>query len=218
MTENFLTFRKYSDVGLATEIGEQLKANNIEYFIEDGNQIFDASLANNTLNPDVNLKLKAEDFSHAQTVLDDFYKHQTSIVDKEYYLYEFTDQELIEIISKPDEWGEFDYQLALTILAARGKEVTPETIELLNKERIRELSKPEVADNYSIYKGYFFALLGGIFAILFGYNLAYSKKTMRDGTQVYTYREGERKHGQRILLLGIICLIIWVGIIIYSKF
>lgn len=217
MTENYLTFKKYNDVGLATEIGEQLKANQIEYAIEDNKQFFDATFANNSFNPDISLKLKPEDFSKAQKVLDSYYQQSTTSVDKDYYLFEFSDQELVEIISKRDEWGEFDYQLAQKILSDRGMEIKPEIVELLTEQRSKDLSKPETSSKYLIYRGYFSAFFGGFFAIIFGYNLAYSKRTMRDGQQIFTYREEERKHGERIVLIGIISTIAWIIAFLYIK-
>lgn len=217
MTENYLTFKKYNDVGIATEIGEYLKANEIEYTIEDNKQFFDATFANNSFNPEISLKLKPEDFNKAQKVLDSYYQQSTTSVDKDYHLFEFSDQELVEIISKPDEWGEFDYQLAQKILSDRGKEIKPEIVALLTEQRTKELAKPLTSSKYLIYRGYFSALFGGFFAILFGYDLAYSKKIMRDGQQVFTYREEERKHGERIFLIGILSTIVWIIVILYIK-
>jgi hypothetical protein len=34
------------------------------------------------------------------------------MVDKDYYLFAFSDSELIELIRKQDEWGSFDIELA----------------------------------------------------------------------------------------------------------
>jgi len=217
MTGNFLTFKKYNDVGLATEIGEQLKENNIEFAIEDNKQFFDATFANNSFNPDISLKLRAQDFHKAQKVLDDYYKGIINSVDTDYYLFEFTDLELMDIVSKPDEWGEFDYQLAQKILAERGKEIKPEMVELITERRTKDLSKQETTNKYSIYRAYFSAIFGGLFAIILGYDLAYSKKTMRNGEQIYTYRNEERKHGKRIVLIGVISLIVWTIVILYFK-
>lgn len=217
MTENYLTFKKYNDIGLATEIGEHLKANRIEFTIEDNKQFFDATFANNSFNTDIDLKLRPQDFNKAQKVLNDYYKEVINSVDTDYYLFEFDNQELIDIISKPDEWGEFHYQLAQKILADRGKEIKPEIVELLTKQRTKDLSKKETTSKYLIYRGYFSAIFGGVFAILFGYDLAYSKKTLRDGEQVYTYSKEERKHGERIVAIGVVSLIFWLIVIIYFK-
>ena len=217
MTENYLTFKRYNNLELATEIGEQLKANLIEFTIEDNKHFFDATFANNSFDPDISLKINPQDFISALKVLNEYYKTIINQVEDNYYLFEFTDQELIDIIAKPDEWGEFDYQLAQKILTERGKEIKPEIVDSLSEQRTKDLSKQETTSNYLIYRGYFSALFGGLFAIFFGYNLAHAKKTMRSGEEVYTYREDERKHGKRIVLIGVLSLILWVIVFIYLK-
>ena len=63
------------------------------------------TIANDTFDAEVCLKLKSADFNKAELVPDDFYQVQTSAVCKEYYLFDFNDHELMEIIFKPDEWG-----------------------------------------------------------------------------------------------------------------
>ncbi len=131
-------------------------------------------------------------------------------VDKDYYLFEFTDEELMEIVSKPDEWGHFDYQLAQKFLRESGKEIKPEVAALLKAQRLNELAKSETVHKYWIYLGYVSALLGGLIGIFIGWTLAYYKKTLPDGQRVFAYREDVRNHGARILLIASISLVAWV--------
>ena len=210
MTNTFLTFQKFNDIELAKEIAERLTQSDIECSLEDNTKFFDPSFANNTIEPDISIKVKPEDFTKAHKALENYYQKDLDNVDKDYYLLEFTDEELIEIISKPDEWGHFDYQLAQKILKDRGKEITPEVAELLKKHRINELAKPETSHKYWIYIGYLSAILGGLFGIIIGWSLAYLKKTLPDGKRVYAYREEERNHGTRMLLLSCVSLVFWV--------
>ncbi len=158
MTNTFLTFQKFNDVELAKESSERLKQNDIECLLEDNRKFFDPSFAYNTIEPDISIKLKPEDFLKAHKALENYYKKDLDNVDKNYYLFEFTDEELIEIISKPDEWGHFDYQLAQKILKDRGKEIKPEVADLLKTQRINELVKPDTTHKYWIYVGYFSAI------------------------------------------------------------
>src|SRR5690242_12247312 len=121
MNETFLTFKIFKNKEVAEEIATILEQNGILYFIEYDVMAFDASYANNDLEKDYRLKIKQQDFEKANTILQNYYKAQLDKVDKDYYLFDFTDEELREIIAKPDEWGEFDYQLAQKLLADKGK-------------------------------------------------------------------------------------------------
>ncbi len=222
MAENFLIFKKYINIGIATEIGEQLKANHIEFIIEDNTkfnkQYFDPTFINNSFNYEISLKVRQQDFTNAQNVLNDYYKELANLVDKDYYLFEFTDQELLEIIYKPDEWGELDNQLAQKILADRGKGIKPEIINLRNAKRAKKISKGENASKYLFDRYNNLGIFGEFLSIFFGYDLLSSKKTMPDGKQVYTYREEDRKHGIKIFITGIVMLILWLVYILASKY
>jgi hypothetical protein len=215
MAAAFQTFQKFNDIGLANEIAERLKQSNIDCEIENY-RIFEPSFANNTVEPDICLLLRPEDFVKAHQALDDYYKTQLDGVEKDYYLFDFTDQELLEILIKPDEWGHFDYQLAKKILGERGKEMTAEVLDLLKQQRKVDLSRKETAHKYLIWFGYFIALLGGFFGVIIGLTLTYYKKTLPDGETIYAYGESERNHGMRILIISAISLVFWLVIRLYQ--
>jgi hypothetical protein len=210
MADKYLTFQKFNDIELANTIAERLKQNGIDYLLEDNQKIFDPSFANNTVDTDISIKIRSADFPKAHQTLENFYKDQLGSVDQGYYLFEFTDDELMEIISKPDEWGHFDYQLAQKILQDRGKEIKKEDINLLNAKRIEDLAKPERTENYWIYLGYLTAIFGGVFGIILGSCLAYFRKTLPDGKRVYAYSDAVRMHGRIIFVISIISLSIWM--------
>jgi hypothetical protein len=95
-------------------------------------------------------------------------------------------------------------------LRDRGKEIKPEVAELLRTQRIKDLAQPGTTHKYWIYVGYFSAIFGGLFGIMIGWTLAYFKKTLPDGYRIYAYREEDRNHGTRILLISSISLIGWL--------
>ncbi|MCW3109501.1 MAG: hypothetical protein JWQ09_4007 [Segetibacter sp.] len=69
---------------------------------------------------------------------------------------------------------------------------------------------PDTSHRYWIYVGYASAIFGGLFGIIIGWTLAYFKKTLPDGQRVYVYREEERKHGNRMLIISIVSFIFWI--------
>ncbi len=217
MSEAFLTFREFNDIELAKDIGEFLKAEGIPYELEDNKYLFDVSFANNSVNPDVSLKLRGADFTRAQSILREYYQKAAESVEQDYYLFSCSNAELLEMLAKPDEWGEFDYCVAQWILKSRGQELSPELIGSLEEKRISQLSVPEPTNSDWVYRGYISAIFGGIFGIIFGYNLAYSKKTLLNGEQVYSYDEHNRKHGERIVRIGMVSFVFWIIVIIAFK-
>ncbi|NHN26843.1 hypothetical protein FIA58_014250 [Flavobacterium jejuense] len=121
---------------------------------------------------------------------------------EDYYLFSFSDKELIEIIHKKDEWNELDYLLAISLLENRGIEITEEAIEKAKNKRVSQLRKPEKSDSFWIVIGYVFAMLGGLLGFIIGYVLLTQKKTLPNGERVFEYTASDRKHGKNILYVG----------------
>jgi hypothetical protein len=158
------------------------------------------------------VKIRSDDFPKANALLLDVGNAGLDTVDKTHYLFAFTDDELFDLLNKPDEWNALDYQLAKKILKERGREVNPEMIESLKKQRIAELAKPDESNRVWIFIGYLAIVFGGLFAIIVGWHLYTYKKTLPDGQRVYEYSEKDRRHGRRIFYLGIIVFYISVAI------
>ena|SRR5215211_6634070 len=208
MSDRFLTFKVFSDSETAQDFADILRQKDIPYFIEEDALVFDPSYANNEFNKDYRLKLRQQDFERANKALQDYYNSHLDNVNKDYYLFEFTDQELHEIIAKPDEWGHFDYQLAQKLLADRGKEIKPEETQELKSKRIDELTKPEIVKNSSIIWAYILCLFLFPIGLFMGWNWGYSKKTLPNGQRVYVYDYNAQKHGRRIFTIGMILLVL----------
>lgn len=122
--------------------------------------------------------------------------------------FEFTNEELIDLVSKKDEWSKLDYLLAQKILKERGQEITHNKIKELTNERIVDLSTHEKSQTTFIIWGYIFALLGGIIGILIAWHLKSSKKILPSGDQVYVYSEYDRKQANIIQIISCISIIL----------
>lgn len=216
MAEKFITFKRFSNPGDANDLIELLKTHNIQYTLEDASTQFDVTFANNTLDKEVHIKLLPEDFERTEKLLIKKEKDLTiNDIPKDYHLLEFSNEELIEVLMKPDEWSSIDYNLSQRILENRGKPVDPEFIETLRKKRNEELSKPEESQKNWIYAGYIFALLGGLLGLFIGWHLLTFKKTLPNGERIYGYVESDRRNGRNILVIGIIFsaigILIWLN-------
>lgn len=208
MKEKYLTFRRFNNPEDANDLVTTLNTNNIPYFVEDASPSFDVTFSGNTFEKEVHIKLKQSDFESTEELLLNNTQVAIDQLPKDYYLLEFTNEELIEILMKPDEWSPTDYSLSQQILKERGKEVDAEFISTLKKKRNEELSKPEKSQKNWIYAGYIFALLGGLLGIFIGWHLMTFKKTLPNGQRAYGYVESDRKNGRIILILGLIFLTI----------
>ena len=171
----YITYEKFATVGELKEFVELLEENNISYELEDDVQLFDASFANISHHRDYRVQLLPGDFKRVDEIRNKSVLAELDQVDPDYYLFDFTDEELIDLISKQDEWSPFDFQLAQKILKDRGKEIDSKEINKLKEQRLEELSTPEKYDTARIGLGYVFAFFGGLFGIMVGYHVVSSK-------------------------------------------
>ena len=210
MSTDFAVFKKFANLEQAQELGATLKKNGIENKLVNNSPQIDITFSGNTLQNEVQLLLLQSDFAKANEVLRTEAEKVIEQMDKDYYLFDFTNEELYEIIMKPDEWGAFDYTLAQKLLKDRGVTVDEELINSLRKQRVNDLAKPEEGQQPMVLVGYLLALLGGLLGLLVGWFLWTYKKTLPDGQIVHAYSERDQKHGRNIFILGLVFLIFWV--------
>ena len=210
MKGEFLVFEKFNKQNLAINFAKLLEENKIEYLIENISVKFDPILSNNEFGKEFCVKLKKNDFEKADNILSEKSKTEINEVQKDHYLFSFSDEQLIDVIVKSDEWNKFDVELSRKILKDKGKEISETEIIEIKKKRLIELAKPEESQNIYIVIGYICAILGGILGLFIGWHLLTFKKTLPNGNRVYAYSENDRKQGNRIVILGGIFMIFWI--------
>ena len=210
MSNQFLTFKSFLDNETAKDFAEVLKQKKISYFIEEDTLVFDPSYAFNPLNKEYLIKIRQRDFKEATLSYEEYFQKNLDKVDRDYYLFEFSDEELKEIIAKPDEWGSFDYQLAQKLLKQRGIEVTEIEKNELKAKRYKELAKPDKERTANIILTYIICFFFFPIGIILGWVWGYSKKTLPDGRRVHVYSESVQNHGRIIFLMGMVIFVFTV--------
>ncbi len=212
---DLVILKRFSSPEETKELTDLLNEHEIQFHVVEDKESLDSLYGDKNFNRQYFVKIKSEDFDRANHFLQQLGEQASRDIEKDYYLYSFTDEELFDLISKQDEWSEMDFHLAKKILTERGKDVSESTIQLLKQQRLTTLSKPDETPKAWIYGGYFFAFLGGFLGILIGYSFWISKKIVPNGTKVPMYSNEVRLHGFRIMIIGIIMffLILMVRIV-----
>jgi hypothetical protein len=200
----YTSYEKFFNPDQAQPVMTILKENDIPYEFVSIKQVVDQVIAGGGPAYLYELKIPANQFTTANRLLRENIKVDLNEVDPEYYLFNFDDIELVEILKKPDEWGRLDYAIARKILESRHIVYTNDELENLWNKRIEALAKPEQEGRGWVFAGRFFALMGGFFGVLIGLVLIQSTKTLPDGRKVYTYDDETRKQGKNILYLSLI--------------
>lgn len=218
MYEPFVTYKVFNDPEVAKAFATILDEQQVPFRIEEDSYNFDPSYANHPLNKDYRIKLMQKDFVRANEAFAQYFKATLDSIEEDYYLFQFTDQELLEILLKPDEWGDLDYQLAQKILKDRGRPASLDELEEFKKRRIEQLKKPEKTDYSSVILGYVFAIFLSPIGIFLGYMVAYSKKQLPDGQATYVYSDTQRFHGMIILFTSIGLTIFYTAAVVSRSF
>ena len=227
--ENQAILRKSLNKSIIEEIASVLKDNSIDYELIDNEKYFDGSFVTDQSKIEYQIIIEKSDFEKAEQLITEYYSKNVTIPE-DYYLKEFSDEELEEIIYKRDEWNEFDYEVAKNLLKERGIVISEDELKRINSERLESLKrnydKPAEVKNL-ITLGYIFSVIGFLASFIMSFFLFISyglslvilklKKQLPNGERVYYFNEQDRKHGERIFILSIVFTIFWFCFFIYKN-
>ncbi|MFN2423977.1 MAG: hypothetical protein ABR572_09390 [Cryomorphaceae bacterium] len=203
-TNHFLTFQKFSDKEDALMLKESLEKEGIQTVMENTSAGVDITFSGNTHGNEFLLKINHDAFQKANAVLE---KQAASIVDQftdDHYLFEFSDEELFELIERPDEWSKEDFLLAVRILKDRGHELSNSEIREIRENGLRDIRTPEPGKPAWIIVGYATAVAGGLIGLLIGWTHWKSTKIDPTGKRFYIYDEETRKSGRNIFWIAVV--------------
>lgn len=211
-------FRTFKEPDEAEHIAGWLADHGIDVVTKRLQSPYESPIHGTAYTADYEVRIPAEDFTRADTLLKGYYIKQLDTLDQDYYLFSFTDNELIDIIRHPDQWGDLDYILAHRLLKERGIEVDDEQIKILKDQRIKELAKPEKTDPGLIYAGYASLIAGGLLGMMIGWYIVKSTKMLPDGSKVQQYSIADRVHGYRMVYVGIVWCCIFLLYVFYRSY
>ncbi|WP_400191842.1 hypothetical protein [Hymenobacter sp. B81] len=211
MNDGFLTYQKFLSLEASQGLLSLLQEHNIPYETVLVQPAADPSFAFNEVHRHCEVKLRGQDFPRVHQLEEQANEQLAASVDPDHYLFRFTDDELMGILVRPDEWSKLDFVLAQRILRDRGHDLNPDTVQLLLQHRNAELAKPEEKQPIWIMLGYVSACVGGLLGIIIGWHLYSHKRTLPNGETVQAFSADDRVHGLRITILGVIFLILWAA-------
>lgn len=214
MPDKPIVFKTLSNIDEAEKIGEQFNLHQIAYEIESPPQLLDRNFIGEQPMPEHYIKIRPSDFTRANEIVDDLYKNIAATVGKDYYLFDFSDEQILDVANHKTEWGDLNYYVALEILAKRGITYDKQLTNVLEEEAAAiapHSAKPiylvlvYIMLAASFIVPYPYLSIGGLIAGLFLYG---ANKTLRNGTRIPYYDTNGRKNG--IFMITIAALsILW---------
>lgn len=216
--KQLLTFKRFNTAEEAADIVSLLQQHNIPVQYEEEVILLDKMYAGQNFDQLHLVKIPADCFAQADALLRSRIKVSPEDVEPDYYLLYFSTEELKEVISKKDEWGDFDYALALKLLEKQGISYSREQLQQLGNSRLATLSQPQELPAIWLFIGYLSPFL--IFApiplpgmtsfigIFIGGFVRLTKKTLPDGSRVAAFSPKARNQGKWMIISGIVLMAI----------
>lgn len=207
----YRTYRSFDSRVEAAAMQALLSKNGIPSSLEENKTIFDTAIVGVPNTHSFLVRIPQDHFLAANAVLEQAVNLDELEVEDDYYLLSFSDQELLDLVKKKDEWGEFDYALARKLLAERGIPLTDVDIKRMEKERVQTLLQADAVRVEYIIAGYLAALFSTLIAVAAGLYLVTSYRRLPDGHTTHKYNERARWHGKCILALSVLVVIVAYG-------
>ncbi|MES2703952.1 MAG: hypothetical protein V4649_15030 [Bacteroidota bacterium] len=230
---DLITYQNFTTHEEAEEVAALLNTHGIDAVVIKDRELLDQNFVGKQYGNYVQLKLKGSDFERARQILLQTTKVDLDDVPADYMLLAFSKDELMDVVAKPDEWGPYNYNLALALLQQKGEAIESLQIEALHIGRKAELSKHRelnfswylfgygfslinilglvLGSGSTLWLLYSFYLLPGILGIVLGIYILTTKRTLPDGTRISSFSAVARRHGAFMLALGIVCLLLIIA-------
>jgi len=207
---DFKTFLSLTDSIFANEMIQILKANNIEFKVQDTSKDFDASFANNSAKDSILIMINPNDFDKASKLLEENMEFKIDEIDTQHPLFSFNTEELKDVIKNYDEWHPLDVKLARYLLNKQN--IIVENSEIIKQQHEKKLKaeKQEKSSSLTLVMGYLFCIMGGLAGIGIAIFLLTGKRTLSNGSKSYIYSKSDRIHGKYMLIIGAICLTFFI--------
>lgn len=211
--KHYLTFRKYDNRDEAQAVLDLLATHRIPGIISEEHQMLDRNLIGQQFELPYVVKIAPDQFTAAEDALLQAVDVNAITPEADYYLLSFSDEELLDLVKKKDEWGNYDYALALQLLKERGIDISVQDVRMLQQERVQTLGKQHHDSLVWMIVGYLSAFAGGMLGLFIGLFMANFKKTLPDGSRMHAFSPQSRRHG---VLMSIIAVVAFVGWIWYG--
>jgi hypothetical protein len=207
MTE-LSTYTRFQTKEEAEKFADALQHAGISSKVEVEKNILDKILVGETLDLLFAVKMASQDFEKAKTVEESIAEKELENINADYYLFSFSNAELIDVVTNKDEWNGFDIALAKKLL--RENKVVYNAVDAVTK---KPTYKPLRVEPIWIFVEYLLTVYFTMAGIVIGVSTFYAYKTLSNGERIGIYDDYTRNHAKLITVIGIIRIILFLYLI-----
>jgi hypothetical protein len=210
----FLTFSKFYTKEEAEAFAALLDSNNILFDAERLTAQLDNIYLGEDSEPRYLVKVQKEDFGKVESLMKSEMEKQVDDVPANYYLFQFSNEELTDVMRKPDEWNYFDQLLARKLLLQRNVEVNAITEGSVFRQE--DLYVPARIEAGWLILAYLMAVLIPFAGIPMGLLMFSGQRTLKDGTKVPLFDNWTLTQGWILFGIGVLRTLQYFFIPLYS--
>lgn len=203
--------REFRDEESLNDTKQLFDGASIPYAVFDSDARFDVTFAYDKSHRTLKLYVPDHFAEKARAICDAEDQAIMERLPKDYYLFNFSNEELKSLIIRPFDWSPLDVSLAKALLKERGE--NPESEELIQQTESAKTAfdSPEKMSGWTLFWGYFFSVLGGWIGIFFVVYILTSKKTSHEGIKMARFDAASKK--QAYYMIFIILLVNAIGLV-----
>lgn len=226
--EELIVFQTFEMEEDAKELAAMLLEEGINAEAASLPKRIDAVLIGNDFTNNYVVKIAPGDFERANEVIFG-YQDNVLVIPADHPLRAMSNEELMAVVSKPDEWGADNYKIALALLEQRGMPVTEAELQGLQQKRLAVLAEKKKLSSWLIVMGYLTALLPaarnipnigegsnslsvwffpGALGLLIGMSVIVARTTLPNGQRVLTYDAPSIRQGMWIVGVNILSWVV----------
>ena len=146
---------------------------------------------------DVIVSVRKADYAAARAAMEE--EFLSADLPPDHYLLGFSDDELVEVLGKADEWSPHDVAHARRLAAARG--IDESAVRLRAEEKVQSRRNGKPASRALLIAGWIFSLLGGLIGLGIAWSICYMKDKTPEG-EFFTYDERSRARARPMLAVA----------------
>ena len=208
-------YKSFESVGLAQLLTELLDESKTYYELHNSEgkiEGFDPSQPHGV----IEVWIAEDQFDYIDDLIEEKVNSELDTVADDYFIFEFSNDELRNVLINAHEWSPLDLALANKLLKERGEPFDKEELEKIREENIAESA---LARNISkgrkitgLIVAFLFPLIGIITALIY---LLASKEDL-SGKKVPKYGEPTKKHGKIVIIVALFGTALLIAKICFS--
>lgn len=204
----FLTYSKFYTKEEAEEFAALLDKNNIVFDAERLTAQLDNIYLGEDSDPRYVVKVQQQDFGKVESLVKKEMETQVDHLPSDYYLFQFSNEELLEVLHNSEDWNHLDQTLAKRLLQQRNVNTDGLAVQsVFNEEEINGKERISAATLVITYLlAAFFAIVG----MLIGALMITAKRTMKDGSKMPLYDNWTVNQGWIVFNIGLVRTLIFL--------